>query len=100
MAKFHGGAKVQCGLLRCVGWLRAASASEAGACPFLGAFVKLQKGTISFVMSGCPSVSNNSETWNLSSFRKFVKNKEVSLNSKKITGTLHEDIFTFITISR
>ena len=68
MAGLHGGAKVQCGLLRCVGWLKALSASEAAACPFLGAFVKLQKGTISLVMSGCPSVRNNSETWNLSFF--------------------------------
>jgi hypothetical protein len=36
----------------------------------------------------------------LAFFRKSVKETEVSLKSDNNTGTLHEDVFTFMTISR
>jgi len=36
----------------------------------------------------------------LSIFRKSVQKIKVSLKSDKVTGTLHEDIRTFMTVSR
>jgi hypothetical protein len=81
-------------------------------CRSLGAFAKLLKATVSFVMSVCLSVRlsawNNSastgrilmtrDIWalleNLSRKFKFL------CNPTRITGTLHEDVFTFMTMSR
>jgi hypothetical protein len=73
---------------------------------FLGAFAKLQTATISFVMSVHLSARNNSAptgqiliTLYLSFFQKSVEKMQVSLESTRITGALHEDISTFMTIS-
>jgi hypothetical protein len=65
----------------------------------LGAFAKLRKATISFVMSVCLSALNNSgfhwkdfhEIWHLSIFRKSVEKIEVSLKSDGDNRTLRED---------
>ena len=72
--------------------------------PFIGAFAKLRKATVSFVMPGCPSVrpsvrirrdgqmgshwTDFNETWYLSFFfvRKFVKKIQVLSKSDKING--------------
>ena len=51
---------------------------------FLGAYVKMRKATVSFVMSVRP----------LSRKFKFY------LNLTRITGALHEDVFTIVTISQ
>jgi hypothetical protein len=40
------------------------------------------------------------EKFDIYVFRKFVEKIQISLKSDKNTGTLHEDIFTFMTISR
>ena len=71
----------------------------------LEAFVKLRIATVIFVMSLCPSVRPHGTTelpldgflWirSLSIFRKSAK-KIV----QKITGTLHEDLFTVMINSR
>jgi hypothetical protein len=59
---------------------------------FLGAFAKLRKANVSFVMSVCPSVSMEQlgsdwtdfdETWHLSIFRKSIENIQVSLKFDK-----------------
>jgi hypothetical protein len=65
---------------------------------FLGAFTKLQKATLSFVLSGCPSICPHGTTrhpldgfwWNLTfeGFRKSVEKKQVSLKSGKNNGYL------------
>jgi hypothetical protein len=61
----------------------------------LGAFAKLPKATMSFVMSVCPSVcmehlgsheTNFYEIWLFSIFRKSVEEIEVSLKSEKKNG--------------
>ena len=74
----------------------------------LGAFAKLRKATISFVMSVCPSAWNSSAL-NGRVFMKFdiwvffesVSWKfEFHWNLTRITGTLHEDLCTFMIISR
>ena len=66
---------------------------------FLGAFTKLQKVTITFILSVRLSTQNNSapteqivmkfDTWVI--FRKSVSKIQVSLKSDKNNGTLHED---------
>jgi hypothetical protein len=62
---------------------------------FLGAFTKLRKATVSFLMSGRPSVRMEQrrvhwrdfhEIWCLNIFRKFVEKRDVSLKSDKING--------------
>ena len=64
-------------------------------CPFVGAFTKLRKANISFVMSVCPTVrmeqlgshwTDFREIWCLSIFRKSVKKIQVSLKSDKNNG--------------
>ena len=77
-------------------------------CSPLGAFAKLRKPIISFVMSVCPSSSNNSATrgWIFMKFfsrllfdnlwRKF----KFHSNLIKISSTLHDDLRTFMVISR
>ena len=67
---------------------------------FLGAFVKLRKATISFVMplrlsvrmeQLCSYRTDFHDNLYLSIFRKHVEKIHVSLKSNKITDTLHED---------
>ena len=70
---------------------------------FLGAFAKLRKATISFVMSGRPSAWNKSaptgrifmkfDIWVF--FRKSVERIQFSLKSDKNNGTLHEGQYIF-----
>ena len=75
----------------------------------LGAFAKLRKATISFVMFVCPSVCQSirieqlgsyctgfHEIWYLSIFRKSVEKIRVSLKSAKNNGTAIEDQYTFL----
>jgi hypothetical protein len=66
----------------------------------LGAFTKLRKVTISFVVSLCLSNrmeqlgchwADFHELWYLSIFRKSVEKIQVSLKSTRITGNLHKD---------
>jgi hypothetical protein len=76
---------------------------------FLGEFRKLRKATISFVMSICPSAWNNSaptgrifmklDIW-VFFFENLSTKIHVSLKSDKNNGTLHEDVFMFMTVSR
>ena len=59
-------------------------------------------------MSVRPSAWNNSapigrifhEIWHLNIFRRSVRKIQFSLKSDKISGTLHEDQFKFLIISR
>jgi hypothetical protein len=76
---------------------------------FLGAFAKLRKATISFIMSVRQSVrmeqlvfhyTDFHEVWYLSVSRKSVEKIQVSLKPDKIKGTSHEDQFTFLITSR
>ena len=70
----------------------------------LGVFAKLRKTTIS--LSARPYVfrikqlGSYSTELNLGIFRKSVEEIQVSLNLTIITGTLHEDQYTFLIISR
>ena len=72
---------------------------------FLGVCAKLRIVTISVVASECPSARNNSAPtgWifmkllHLSILRKSVWT--FHLNLTRITGTLNEDVHTFVTIS-
>ena len=78
--------------------------------PFLGAFAKLRKASVTFIMSGRPSASLNGTTrlpldgflWNF--IFQFFQNlsKELKFHSTltKITGTLLEHQYTFWIISR
>ena len=78
---------------------------------FLGAFATLRKATISFVMSVRLSVRMEQlgshwtgfhEIWYCSIFRKSVEKIQVSLNSDKNNGTVHEDrctVFDHISLS-
>ena len=74
---------------------------------FWGAFTKLRKAIISFVMSVHPHGTIRLQLdrfwWNFVFrlfFRRFVEEIQVLLNLTRITGTLHKDVFTFMTISR
>jgi hypothetical protein len=76
---------------------------------FLGAFVKLRKATISFVMSVCLSVrmqqlgshwQDFDETRHFSFFFFQSSVEEVTLKSDNNNGTLHEDVSILLTISR
>jgi hypothetical protein len=68
---------------------------------FPGAFAELRKATISFVTSVCPHETTRLPLdkfwWNFM-FETF--SKICWENPTKITGTLHEDVSTFLTISR
>jgi len=75
----------------------------------LGAFAKQRKATISFVVSVRPSVrieqlgshwTDFHYIWHLCIFRKSVEKIQVSLKSDKNNGTLHEDRYVFLIISR
>jgi len=74
--------------------------------PFLGAFAKLRKAAISFVMSVClsvrPSACNYSAptgcifmTFDTSIFKTPAEKIKVSLKSDNNKGTLHEDQCAF-----
>ena len=75
---------------------------------FLNEFARLRRAIYSFVMSVRPSAWNNSgPSWRifmkfyiLRTFPKSVEKIQVSLNLTRITGTLHEDLCTFMIISR
>ena len=74
---------------------------------FLGAFTKLRKATVSFVMSFLLSDWINSGFTGrifmkfdiVSICGKYVEKIKVSLNQTRITGTLHVDQCTFLIIS-
>ena len=76
---------------------------------FLGTFAKLWKATISFVMSVCPSVRPQERlqldgfllNWIFEDFSKICRVKfKFHWNRKRIiTGTIHEDRYTFLIIS-
>ena len=75
----------------------------------LSAFAELWKETISFVMSARPSVRMKQpccrwtelhEIWYLNIFRKTAEKTQVSLKSDKNDGTVREDQYTFLIISR
>ena len=72
--------------------------------PFVDTSAKLQKLTISFVMSLCLEQLTSHwvdfpEIWYLSIFWKSVKKIKVHSNPTGIVGTLHEDKHTFMIIS-
>ena len=83
---------------------------------FLGAFTRFRKATISFVMSlcvsvrllACPSAWSNSALterilmkFDISAFFENLWRKfKFYLNLTRITGTLHEDQYTFLIICR
>jgi hypothetical protein len=71
---------------------------------FLGAFAKLRRATISFIMSVCPHGSYNSAPtgrifmkfyiWVI--FENLSKKLEFHLNGTRTTDTLHEDQYIFL----
>jgi len=65
---------------------------------FFGVFTKLQKATISFIMSVHPSINSAPTGRNWSIFKKSVK-KFISLKCDNNNGTSHEDWYTFMKIS-
>jgi len=74
---------------------------------FLGAFAKLRKATMSFVMSLCLSVWNNFplelvfRNLILEQFSKICREYSSLIKVlQKVTGTLHEDLCTFMILSR
>ena len=76
---------------------------------FLGAFAQVRKPTIVFIMSICTSDctffrshwTDNQEIWTFGNFqRNYVQKIKVGLNCHKITGGLHEELCTFLIISR
>jgi hypothetical protein len=73
----------------------------------LGAFAKLRKTTVSFVMSVRPRGTTRLpldeffvkyDTWAF--FENLLGKFKFRSNLTRITGTLHEDVFTFMTMSR
>ena len=77
----------------------------------LGAFAKLRKATISFVLSVCPSVRMEQLGSNWTDFRGILmfvyfffenlsRKFKFSQNLTRITSTLHGDQYTFLFISR
>jgi hypothetical protein len=77
----------------------------------LGAFAKLREASISFAMSVCLSVclsvrmeqlgshwTDFHDTWFVSIFRNYVEKFKIHYNLTRITGTLHEDLCTFLII--
>jgi len=93
-------------------WGLSASVEMWNVVAFLGAFIKLCKATIRFVMSVrlcvCPHVTTRPvsqwadfhEIWNLNIFRKSVMKIRVSLKSDQNNGTSHADRHTFLNTSR
>jgi hypothetical protein len=72
--------------------------------PFLGAFAKFRKATISFVMSVrteqlASHWTDFCEIWYLIVFRKSVQTIQSFKNRTRITDTLHEDQCTILIIS-
>jgi hypothetical protein len=75
---------------------------------FLGAFAKLRKATVSFVMYVCPSVSMEHlgvplDGFSLNLIWVFFENLSRNFRfhyTTKITCTLHKDLCTFVIISR
>ena len=93
-------------LILCLAKLLLAMTQAVSYMQFLGAFAKLQKEIISFIMSVRLSACNNSAPtrrifmkFDISEFFETVEKFQVSLNSDKNNGTLHEDLCTFM-ISR
>jgi hypothetical protein len=82
--------------------------SSSHASCFLVAFVKLRKTTVSFIMSVRLSTRNSSVSfgrvlmkfniWAL--FENLLRKFNFRWNPTRITGTLHEEVFTFTTVSR
>ena len=77
---------------------------------YLGVFTKLRKATTNFVMSVCPPVlmkqlgyKRTDFSWNVKFdyfFLKSIQNFNFYQNLTRITGTLHEDQYTFLITSR
>jgi hypothetical protein len=75
---------------------------------FLGVLAKLRKATVSFVMSVCLSAWNNSAPtegiFMTCDIREFFEILSIKIrfvyNLTGISGTLHEDRYTFVIISR
>ena len=76
----------------------------------LGAFAKLRKVTVSFVMSVCPSMSFRMEQlgfhwtdfqkiWNFNIFRKYVEKIHFSLKSDKKRGVTWRPLCTYDSLS-
>jgi len=86
--------------------LWAFKASSGASCTFLDVFEKLRKVTISLVVSVRPHVTTRSPLGGFSWSLIFVLFQNVSrtfkffLSLTRITGTLHEDRYTFLIISR
>jgi hypothetical protein len=83
------------------------SGRRSGSGAFLGAFAKLRKATVSFVVSARPSVrmehlgshrTDFHEIWYMNIFRKSFEKIQVSLKSDKNNGTSHEYQYTFFFI--
>ena len=81
--------------------------------PFLGVLAELRKTTIGSVLSVSPSVlpsvrmkqlgshwTDSDEIWYFSCFRNSVEKMQILFNSDKVTGTWHEVVTIFLTISR
>jgi hypothetical protein len=83
-------------------------------CAFLGTFAKLRKATVNCVMSVCPSVCRSvcprgTTHLPLGGFLRHLtfelslkirrENSSFHYNPTRITGTLHEGVSTFLTIS-
>ena len=75
---------------------------------FLGTFAKLQRATISFFMSvgppawiiSAPNEQSFMIYYILVSFKNMLRKFTFDSNLTRIMGALHEDICTFVTISR
>ena len=75
---------------------------------FLGAFAKLRKATISFVISVCLSVRppvrmeqpDFDKICILAFYENTLRELKFNWNPTRTTGTLHENVFIFITKSR
>ena len=81
---------------------------------FLDAFRELRKATVSFVICVCLSLSLCLSAWNHTSptgriimklgiwafFENLSRKFKFHFNPTRITGALHEEVFTFMTISR
>jgi hypothetical protein len=100
--------------MRGIAWLTKqllGSQEELGPLEFLGAFAKLRKGNINFVMSVCPSVRPSAMNHSAPTERIFMKfyigvflenllrKFKCHWNLTRITVTLLEDLNTFMIIS-
>jgi hypothetical protein len=75
--------------------------------PFVGAMAKMRKATISSVMSDCLSVrqlgshwTDFHKIWYLNIFKKCDEKTQISIKSDMNNSTLHEELTTFMIISR